>query len=325
MDLFNQFSALPCAISEASFMAIPLSSKRKDFLAKGADGAPVFLLHDASNAQYTPGVQFRNLTAQFHATCRVRTDDMELQEQFALVFCDGSATDLHELFVRCFDAAIEELPVSCGTHELNACILKLLDLFRALSLPGGREVSGLWAELYVITRSGDIPLALAVWHENPFDRFDFSWGQGCLEVKSSIQAARIHEFSLEQLKNPVNGVGYVVSLLLQPLTGGLSVLDLAHSIEAAVQHSPVLRQKLWNNVAKALGIDFAEKLDKRFDLSYAERQVVVFAMDDLPQPDQPDDPRIISIRFAADLTSVVPTLKKLPLLALRDIFVACDR
>lgn len=320
MDLFHQFSALPCATAEATFTAIPLSVQRKDFLAKAADGAPIFLLHDASQVQYSPGVQFRHLTAQFHATCRVHTDDTDLHEQFALVACDGTVPDLHELFVRCFGAAIEELPVDSGTRELNACIQKLIDLFRALSQPSGKEVSGLWGELYVIANSGDIAGALAAWHEDPFDRFDFSWKQGCLEVKASTQDARLHHFALEQLMKPTNGIGYVASLLLQPLSGGLGLLDLANSIEAEVRNSPTLKQKLWNNLAKALGGDFSEKLDKRFDVSYAERCVIVYAMDDVPRPDQPSDPRVIAIRFTADLTTVASSLKKSSLSALRSIF-----
>ncbi len=320
MSLFDQFSALPHATSETSFTAMPLSKRRKDFLAKGSDGAPIFLLHDASEAQYNPGVQFRHLTAQFHATCRVHTDDTEIQEQFALVSCDGVVTDLHELFVRCFSAAIEDLPISSGTRELNTCIQKLVDLFRALSQPSGKDVLGLWGELYVIANSGSIRSALAAWHDDPFDRFDFSWEQGCLEVKASTQAVRLHHFALEQLINPTNGIGYVASLLLQPLSGGLGLIDLANSIEAELCDSPPLKQKLWNNLAKALGADFSEKLDKRFDVSYAERYAIVYAMDDVPRPAQPDDPRVIAIRFIADLTTVMSSLKKTSLSALHSMF-----
>ncbi len=320
MDLFDHFSELPCATAETNFTAIPLSIQRKDFLAKGADGAPVFLLHDASEIQYSPGVQFRHLTAQFHTTCRVHTDDKNLQDQFALVACDGAVPDLHELFVRCFGAAIEELPVISGTRELNACIQKLLDLFRALSQPSAKEVSGLWGELYVIANSGDMAGALAAWHEDPFDRFDFSWERGCLEVKASTQTARLHHFNLEQLMSPTNGVGYVASLLLQPLSGGLGLLDLANSIEAEVRGSPALKQKLWINLAKALGADFSGKLDKRFDVSYAERCFIVYAMEDIPRPEQPSDPRVMAIQFTADLTTVASSLKKPSLSALRNIF-----
>ena len=319
MDLFHQFSELPYATAEASFTAISLSTQRKDFLAKASDGAPIFLLHDASQAQYSPSVQFKHLTAQFHATCRVHTDDVDLQGQFALVACDAAVPDLHEIFVRCFGAAIEELPANSGTRELNTCVRKILDLFRALSQPSGKEVSGLWGELYVIANSGDVAGALAAWHEDPFDRFDFSWGHGCLEVKASTQTARIHHFALEQLMKPTNGSGFVVSLLLQPLSGGLGLLDFANSIEAEIFNFPALKQKLWANLAKALGDDFSDKLDKRFDITYAERNFILYAMNDIPRPEIPSDPRIMEIRFTADLNFVVSSVKKPSLSAVFDI------
>lgn len=320
MEIFHRFFELPCATMEASFTAIPLSTHRKDFLAKGADGAPIFLLHDASQAQYNPSVQFRHLNAQFHVTCRVHTDAVDIQEQFALVACDGAVPDLHELFIRCFGAAIEELPANCGTRELSACVHKLLDLFKALSEPSGKEVSGLWGELYVIANSGNVAGALAAWHEDPFDRFDFSWDRGRLEVKTSAQPARIHHFALEQLMQPTNGSGYVASLMLQPLSGGIGLVDLANSIEAQIPNSPALKQKLWTNIAKSLGGDFSDKLDKRFDVAYAERRFIMYAMDDIPRIEQPSDPRVMAIRFSADLTTVTSSFKKTSLSVLRAIF-----
>jgi hypothetical protein len=321
MNLFHLFSGIPCASSSTNFTAIPLSLKRRDFLAKGADGSPVFLLHDASTAHYSPGLQFKYLTAQFHATCRVQTNGNNLQDQFALVCCDSNAPELYEIFIRCFGAVIEELPVACSTKELNSCIQSIVDLFKVLSQPSGREVSGLWAELYVMSVSCNISHALATWHRDPFDRFDFSWGGGCLEIKSSVKPTRSHEFALEQLVVPTDGVGYVASLLLQPLSSGLSVLDLANTIATGVTNSALLKQKLWKNIARVLGSEFSEKLDKRFDASYAERHLALYAMDDVPKPEHPIDPRITSIRFLADLTGVKSSLKKSSTRALRDIFL----
>lgn len=321
MTIFDEFSNLPRATSNNNFTAIPLSTKRKDFLAKGSDGTPIFLLHDASKVHYSPGVKFRYLTAMFHATCKVHTHKKELYDQFALVSCDAAVPDLYEIFVRCFSAAIEELPINSGTRELNTCIQKLVDLFRSLTHPSGKDVLGLWGELYVIAKSSNVVSAMTRWHENPLDRFDFSWEQGCLEVKASTQSTRIHTFALEQLMNPMQGIGYIVSLMLQPLSGGLGLMDLANQIEEKLTDSPALQQKLWKNLAKALGNDFSEKLDKRFDVSYAERNTIVFMMNDVPRPEKPSDQRIISIRFAVDLTTTTSSLKKKSLLVLREIFL----
>jgi hypothetical protein len=317
---YSLFLDLPSAVTHAEFKAILLSVKRKDFLAKNEDGAPVFLLHDSSAAKYSPGINFRHLSAQFHTTCRIHTDMVDIEDQFCLVWCDAAVPELHELFVRCVSAAIEELPENCGTQELEFNILQLRDLFRALAQPSSREVSGLWAELFVISRCRNPTRALELWHEDQFDRFDFSSNAIHIEVKSTVRGLRAHEFALEQLHPPSEGTGFVVSILLQPLTGGIGLLDMARVVEAAVNGMPRLKQKLWENVAKALGSDFSDKLDKCFDLTFAERGLVVYSMNDIPRPDAPSDSRITALRFISDLSSIVSSLPNTPPLNLVHIF-----
>lgn len=92
------------------------------------------------------------------------------------------------------------------------------------------------------------------------------------------------------------------------MSGGVGIVDLANEIEASVATEPGLRQKLWENIASALGNDFSERLDRKFDASYAERSLAVYAMGDVPAPQQPSDPRVTAIRFSADLSTVMSSL-----------------
>jgi hypothetical protein len=143
-----------------------------------------------------------------------------------------------------------------------------------------------------------------MWHEDKFERFDFSSMSTRLEVKSTISRVRAHEFGLEQLEPPKDGAGYVVSLLLQPITGGVGVLDLAKNIEVAINKSPQLKVKLWANIAQALGSDFSKKIDKCFDLTYATKNLAIYTIVDIPKPEHPLDIRVTSLRFVSDLSSV---------------------
>lgn len=308
MSIFASFHALPLATSAVDFSALPLPGPRGDFIAKGGDGGPVFLLRDSSPANYSPAIELKHIGVRFHCTCRVTTASGAVEDQFAMIFCDAGAPELHEVFVRCLAAAVEQLPVNSGTPDLQRCIQSLLDLFRALGRPSSREVTGLWAELFVIARSKNVPQILRAWHSDPFERFDFSWPSGCLEVKAAVRELRRHDFALEQLKPPLGGAGYVVSVLLQTLSGGVGVVDLANEIEARVAGEPQLRQKLWESIVAALGGDFSERLDRQFDPSYAERSLIVYAMEDVPAPCQPADPRVSGIRFHADLSTVSSSL-----------------
>ena len=319
-DLVAQFSDLPKGVGREEFKAIALSENRRDFLAKAEDGAPVFLLHDSSTAKYVPEINFRHLSAQFHVTCRVMVETKALEDQFCLVSCDGATPELFELFIRCVAAAVEGIPANAGTRELEACIVQLRDLFRALAAPSSRELPGLWAELYVVLRCGHSAGALGLWHSDQFDRYDFSSEALCLEVKATIRGTRIHEFALEQLEPPADGVGLVASLLLQPLTGGLGVLDLARRIEDAAPGDAKLRLKLWHNIASVLGTDFSVGLDRHFDLSFADRNLAVYSMSDIPRPERPTDPRVSGLRFIVELATVTSSLEGSPLQELARAF-----
>jgi hypothetical protein len=320
MDLFEEFQGLPPAESSAEFAAVPVGSRRKDFLAKSAEGAPVFLVSDASEATYTPGTALKHLSVQFHATCRVQSPAGAIEGQFALITCDASVSELYELFVRCVRAAIEQLPTVAKTQNIEACVRSLLNLFRAMNAPGAREIAGLWAELFVIAQAADILAAVKAWHADTFERFDFSWPAGVLEVKATQGDIRVHEFSLEQLATPPARLGLVASLLLQPLTHGVGVMELATKIDTALHGENDLRQRLWSNIATALGSEFSEKLDRRFDLNFAERHVKIFLMTDVPAPEQPRDPRVTGIRFRVDLTAVTATPVEPTQTLLRELF-----
>lgn len=305
--LFNQFTALSPANSPGIFNAIRISDTRLDFLGKTIDGAPIILLHDASAPRYRAGFQFKYLKAEFHTTCLVRSDRGEADGQFAIISCDPVVVDLHEIFIRAVSAAVSDLSTDSGTDDLQSRFQRLADLFRQFSRPGGRELTGLWAELFVIQNSNNVPAALRAWRTSSSERFDFSWTFGQLEVKATTKAIRTHEFGLEQLKVPSGGKSFVASVLLQPLNGGLGIMDLAGSIETEIIGENALREKLWRNIAADLGADFSEAVDKQFDMAYAGRNAVLFAADDIPSPRFEKDPRISSIRFVSDLSTVLPT------------------
>lgn len=321
LDVFEAFQALVRAESSTEFTAVPIGAGRNDFLAKTADGAPIFLVSDSSSATYTPGTTLKHLSVQFHATCRVQSLTGPIEGQFALITCDPSVPELYELFIRSVGAALAQLPEVANTQDIEVCVRSLLNLFRPINGPGGRAVAGLWAELFVILQSADISAAVRAWHVDTFERFDFSWPGGVLEVKATQGDIRIHEFSLEQLAAPLTGSGFVASLLLQPLTNGAGVMDLATKIDAALRCEYELQQRLWANMATSLGSEFGEKLDRRYDLTFAQRLVKVFNMTDVPAPERPSDPRVTGVRFRADLTSAVSTTSEPALKTLRRLFL----
>lgn len=327
MDLIAAFAELQPADSAVDFVGFGLSTRRRDYLAKLADGSPVVLLHDSSPANYLPAIELKHVSVHFQTTCRVSSEGALFEDRFAVITCDVTAPELHEIFLRCVATAADQLPKVANTADLQRSIQRLLDLFRALSRPSGRELVGLWAELFLILQSGDASRALVAWHSDPFERFDFSSPQTCLEVKATVHENRQHEFALEQLRVPEQGQGsgFVASILMRAMNGGASVIDLAVEIERHVTNDPTLRQKLWENVAAALGSDFSARLDRRFDRSYAQQTLMVYSMTDIPRPVLSPDPRITAVRFRVDLVGVSSSLPGDALATLHAVFAQFNK
>ena len=251
MELLSDFEQLAPATTPNSFNAVRLAGERHDYLGKDQQGAPVFLVADEGEPVYRPVVHHRHLSAAFCMLCRLNVDGAEVLGKFGLIRFEGNAPELHELFIRCVRAAIADLPASAETPDIEARVSRLLGLFRALARPAGREISGLWAELFCIAESGDVTVAVDRWHTENADAFDFSWPQGRLEVKSTVGAFRVHDFSLDQLQPPSGGSGYVASLVLKAASGGEGVLDIARRIEAQLDGQLALQAKLWTVLVQA--------------------------------------------------------------------------
>ncbi|WP_406233293.1 PD-(D/E)XK motif protein [Isoptericola jiangsuensis] len=303
-DIFESFKGLASAQSRVELSAIALPGVRSDYLARSEEGAPVFLLSDSSSPIYVPAIELRNVRVDFHRTCSVSANGSHFEGQFATISCDAGVPELYEIFIRSVAASLQQLSSSATTSELQECIQSLLRLFRDLSRPSNKNIAGLWGELFVIYSSRRKDLLLAAWHLDVKERFDFSWDVGCLEIKATTMERRSHQFAQEQLNPPEVGSGHVVSVMLRKLNGGLGVVDLAKEIEKEILSFPELRTKLWKSVLQCVGSDFSERLDVRFDLDYAERNVMIVAMSEVPNVHENRDSRISAIRFQADLSSI---------------------
>jgi hypothetical protein len=320
VQLLADFAGLERSSNSSSFNAVRLQRGRNDYLGKDQQGAPVFLVADDGEPVYRPAVQHRHLSASFCMLCRLNVDGTDVVGKFALIRFEGNAPELHELFIRCVRAAIGDLPAFVQTPDIEERVSKLLGLFRSLARPAGREISGVWAELFCISASGDVPVAVNRWHADNTEAFDFSWSQNRLEVKSTVGAFRIHDFALDQLQPPSGGSGYVASLVLKAANGGEGVLDLARQIETQLNGELQLQAKVGALLVQSLGADFSEALDRRFDTALAAKLLVLYRMEDVPCLPPVADARISSVKFKADLSTVPSSLAGNGLTALRGLF-----
>jgi hypothetical protein len=319
-DLFSQFVGLAPASDEDTFNAVNAHPLRGDFLGKSQDGSPVFLIADDGSPTYRPEVRHQHLRISFGMSCRLRIDGQELTDQFAVIQFEGDSVELHEVFVRCVHAVMLNLPASADTHEIENRVSRLLSLFQGLAAPSSREISGLWAELFCIHYGPDIAQTLTRWHSENFETYDFSWIGNRVEVKSTMTPQRVHEFSLEQLTLPSKCDGKVISIMLRTSNEGVGVMGLARSIEAGLQGNGELREKLWSQVLQALGPNFSDALDRRFDIDFALRNFVAIPMQHVPSVNRPSDHRISGIRFKVDLSDLAIEGASVGATAVKEVF-----
>jgi len=319
-DLVAQFAEINSAETEDTFNAVRTHSLRNDFLGKALNGAPVFLISDNGIPVYRPEIRHRHLRVSFGASCRLTVERAQLVNQFVVVRFDSDAIELHEMFIRCVNAVMLPLPVSADTHEIEERVGRLLALFRVLSMPSSRELSGLWAELLCIRFSPRPAEALAYWHSAIEEKYDFSWSGRCAEVKSTTSPYRVHEFASEQLEPPPSGDGRVISIMLRPSNDGVGVVGLARAIEATLDGDLQLREKLWSQVLSSLGAEFSSDLDRRFDVDFALSHLAVFAMQDIPSLPENLDHRISAVRFRVDLSESATQASLVGLAGLRSVF-----
>ena len=302
---YEAFLQLPAAHPGGELKAHRLGSIRRDFLAKNSEGAPVFLIAVPPDQTYFPSARYKYLSVDYKVSCRVNSDGESFEGTYVALSCDGSAVELFEMFVRVVAVGVAQFGDGATARDVDAYVISLQRLFRELDAPGSREAAGLWGELFVISVAEDCYAALSAWRSDDNDRFDFYCAAGPLEVKSTELSTRIHEFSLEQLEVPIGRKGYVASVMLQPISNGLGVIDLAMRIESRIQGRGELRDRLWRNVLISMGADFTRTLDRRFDEYYALQHLAIIPMHEVPAPDRPSDRRISSVRFRSDVSTVV--------------------
>jgi Putative PD-(D/E)XK family member, (DUF4420) len=319
-DLFSQFIGLDPALGEDTFNAVSAHPVRGDFLGKSQNGSPVFLIADDGGPIYRPEIRHQHLRISFGMSCRLCINGQELTNQFAVIRFDGDSVELHEVFVRCVNAVMLNLPSSADTYEIENRVSRLLSLFQGLSTPSGREISGLWAELFCIRYSLNVEQTLSRWHSENFETYDFSWPGNRVEVKSTTTPQRVHEFSLEQLVVPSNSDGKVISMMLRTSNDGIGVMGMARAIEADLQGNVELREKLWSQVLQALGQNFSDALDRRFDADFALLNFAAIPMRKIPSVQRPSDPRISTIRFRVDLSDLKNLNSNIGASALQEVF-----
>jgi hypothetical protein len=312
-ELLRVFDALrvppPAQGTGAAYTVHPIRGHPAHYVAKNASGAPTLLLTVSSQPDLPrpAPIELEHLMVQHDVECRVILSDSTASTGlFTVVQCVGTDRMLHEYFMRVSSILIPPLPVNASQTDISRAVAQLIELFRAMSAPPRKSLQGLWAELFLITRSRQPVALIRAWHMTPDDRYDFSAGRERVEVKSAVGRVRDHHFSLEQLRPPVSARALIASFFVERAAGGLSIAELADEVRSRVGLHPDLVLHVDRIVTLTLGSGWCRAHDDRFDAELAEDSLAFFDAAAVPSVDPHLPAGVREVRFRSDLTGLSP-------------------
>lgn len=290
-------------------------------IGKDSSGWPALLL-ESSSEQRGAQIRLEHLEVQHFVRCRITDIDGQTEEGiYTVVRCIEADDELAHYFLHTVGPILRLLGNSPTFSEISRSVTYLVELFRALTQPPIKSVSGLWAELFVIRHSRDPKALVAAWHATPEEKYDFTSGNQRIEVKSSSQRKRIHHFSLEQLIPPSGCRAVVVSLFVERAGGGTSLRDLVEEIENELSSDPELQERLNRVIGLTLGNALRQGYASRFDRALAAESLKMFDTEVIPKISTPFPNTVSNIHFQSDL-SEVEVLHSRELIGVGGIFIS---
>lgn len=293
-DAYLQVASAITAV-DGTMPAHVVPGRVDDYISLGAQRQPVLLLSCASSGGLRrPPISLQHLTVEFGIRYRVCAPVGVVEDEFVVVTLRGDDLGLAEAFCLVGDAIVTAIPETATVSDIEKAVREFVEVLSTLAQPSSRAVAGLWAELWLMSVASDPPAAVAAWHGDPADRFDFAFVGHFVEVKATEREERSHEFSYEQLRRsdiPIK----VASLRLRRAQGGKSVADLVATLQDGL--SAELRTKLVKNVFGAIGGAVSEASEIRFDEAFAESNLRVIAADRVPVVVIPAGSPITAVRF----------------------------
>ena len=290
---------------------------------RDSQGDPAILIETTGTAGAAALSDFegRHVRVWHGVSCSVSEAGVEVgREQFSVVTCVDSDDLLKDRFFDAAETLLRSLGETPAIEELRRVVAGLIELFRLASQPPRGTIQGLWAELWVIAQAREPDVLLDAWHAEPSDAYDFNSGPERLEIKSTSQRTRKHNFSHRQLQPPTGTRVAIASVFVESSGGGPTISALVDRLRRRVAEPRALR-RLDYVVASTLGADWRSGVEASFDAELASESLRFYAVEDIPSLPSDIPPGISDIRYVSDISGV-QALTSEEMLSDGDLFVA---
>ncbi len=295
---------LPEKPSSNSFSAKAIKGFENHRIAKNFNDNPSLLIFisDINQDFFVANQNLFNIKVAHNVKCEIETDKKVSQNNFSVVSYIGQNDDVKDVFLKTCQVLIKSLGQSPSNKKIKQTVDKFIELFKAIKEPPKKSIQGIWSELFLIEQSNFPEKVILGWHSIPEEKFDFSFDNLRIEVKSSSTESRTHHFSSAQL-NPINNLEIIIaSILVDMNVAGFSVIDLMNKIKGNLDDFPKQKEKLHLLVYSTLGTDIERVDEIKFNYELAKASLRLYKSEDIPKIESTNIPEEVSnVRFTSNL------------------------
>ena len=300
-NLIKDFRKLKKPKKASIYNILKIGGKHK--LGKNSYGNPVILIPLNKKYEFSPNIQLKNMTVLFNILCKTHYRGEKSEANYVIIELTGSDVSLINPFLRISLLIISLLGENPNRKDITQIVGKFISLFKAINLPPRKTIQGLWAELFLIDSSKNHSSFVDAWHANPIERYDFNFKKFRLEVKSTTNRERIHNFSYEQLNPPANIPLFIVSIFTEESSNGRSINDLMIRIEKKLSKKNKVKLRLI--VLETIGNSEQDLPNMKFDTALAFESLKIFDHKKIPCVCRKHiSDRIRDIKFKTDLSGI---------------------
>jgi hypothetical protein len=305
IELFNTIKQ-PKENDIFQFSAIPIPEYSNHRIAKDKNDNPTLLLSISNKGarMLIANLKLQNVSVLFDIKCKIQQNGNLIERTFTAVCFIGKDLSLKNYFLKLCSTLIENLGNTPTHDEVRKEIKRFIELFRLSTEPQTKTIQGLWAELFLISECKQPATLLRCWHSIPEEKFDFTNGEERIEVKSSANTLRIHNFSLDQLHSPTDTRTVIASVFVRQASIGKSIATLSDEISERIADIE-LTEKLQLQIALTLGKTISDSMKLKFDYEFAKDSLRFYRAEDIPKIAIENIPKFVSdVRFKSDLTNI---------------------
>lgn len=288
---------------EGALFGSPLTEEDSVWLSVDRNAYPALLL-PAREDDIRPDIVLRSVDALFSRMCTIETEDGHSQSGcFSVVRLKEDDADVVRLFLKIVDERFCSGSMPTNNAAIASSILEVAELFSEVNFET-RDLIGLWGELHIIRRSGDVGAAVRCWCTRKTAKYDFVTKGFVLDVKSTLTASPKHRFSLEQLRPTGDFDAFIASLCVVEVQSGHTVGAVMDAIAGQVAGAE-LRSKFLNQCVAKGGRDLY-RCELTLQTYPDDGALAVYRARDIPVPEIAEGDAIENVRFDVNLSAIAP-------------------